>query len=100
MALHHNISGEQTTALMLVGGNDKVSTVTIANVHDDTACSVDLYIEKIATGRFYYFKGLVIPPFVSFKQDVSFNNSVSGFGFFVKLTKTASETPAVDIIIR
>ena len=85
---------------MLVGGNDKVSTVTIANVHDDTACSVDLYIEKITTGRFYYFKGLVIPPFVSFEQEVSFNNGVSGFGLFVKLTKTASETPAADIIIR
>ena len=71
----------------------------MANVHATLPCSVDLFVEKIDHGRFYYFKGLVLPANTSVNQGVSFNNNIGEFGLYIKLTKSASEVPAVDVIL-
>jgi len=32
-------------------------------------------------------------------EDIKFNNNVNQFGLYIKLTKSASETPTVDVVI-
>ena len=100
MARHHNISGEITQELLAPGGKQMVSYISFCNVHTDTTCSVDLYIEKRNTGKFYFMKKVELPVGVTLIYDeISFDNSVDGFGLYVKLTKSASETPTVDVIL-
>ena len=97
--LHHNITGELTQELIAAGNNAKIKSISLANVHGSNAVSVDLFIQKKLTGKYYFFKQLSIPADASFIYDVTFNNALDEFGLFIKLTKSASETPAVDVII-
>ena len=100
--LHHNFSGASgsiTKQLLAPGDRVKVRSISIANMQGTNACDVDLWIEKLATGKFYFFKQLNLPADTSFKYDTSFRNTAGEFGLYIKLTKTASETPAVDVII-
>ena len=104
MALHSNISGEVTQELLAVGGGINVTSVSLANVHASIACSVDLYIEKKLTGKFYIIKTVEIPigmTLVLDSNDISFSNKSNQFGLFIKLTKLGSGSgePAVDVII-
>ena len=43
---HHNISGELTQELLAAGDGVKVRSISLANIHASTTCTVDLYIEK------------------------------------------------------
>ena len=98
--LHHNISGEITKELLSAGDNINVSKISLVNTHVDTNCFVDLYIEKKLTGTFYLLKKVELPVRATLICDgVKFNNSTDEFGLYVKLTKSASETPEVDVII-
>ena len=49
--LHHNISGELTKELLAVGDSVNTSKISLTNIHVDTPCTVDLYIEKKLTGN-------------------------------------------------
>ena len=99
--LFHNISGELTKELLAAGDGIRVSQVSITNTNDDAKfCSLDLYIEKKLLGKFYLIKDLQLPIGASFIYDsVRFSNEQGEFGLFMKLTKGASETPTVDVII-
>mgnify|MGYP003152404432 FL=1 len=97
--VHHNISGELTQELLAAGDNAQVSSISLSNIHADTTCTVDLYIEKKLTGTFYIMKGISLPVGVTLSHNFSMNNSTDEFGLYIKLTKTASETPTVDVII-
>ena len=102
MASYHNISGEITQELLAVGDQVNVRSISLVNLHASTACTVDLYIEKQLTGRFYLIKKLTLPvgtTLVLEGNDVKFSNAVAQFGLYIKLTQGASETPAVDVII-
>jgi len=106
VARHFNITGassaaaELTRELLAVGDNINVSSISLVNVHADTKCSVDLYIEKKLTGKFYLLKGVSLPTGVTLFHDIkSFNNKAGEFGLYIKLTKSASETPSVDVIL-
>ena len=102
MANHHNISGELTKELLAAGDAYNVSSISLVNVHASTTCTVDLYIEKSLTGKFYMMKSMALPVGVTLileKGDLKFNNNSGQFGLFIKLTKGASETPVVDVII-
>tara|TARA_R110001606_G_C15064931_1_gene615258 strand:+ start:319 stop:630 length:312 start_codon:yes stop_codon:yes gene_type:complete len=102
MATHHNISGELTQELLAAGDGVNVASISLVNVHASATCTVDLYIEKKLTGKFYFIKGLSLPVGVTLlleKGDLKFNNNTNAFGLFIKLTKGASETPVVDVII-
>ena len=103
---NHNITGEITKELLASGDGINLSSISICNTHATLACTVDLYIEKKLTpgktydasfGRFYILKNTKIPAGVSLLHDFKLDNSK--FGLFIKLTKSASETPAVDVII-
>ena len=100
MAKHHNITGELTQKLLAAGDNSKISSISLTNINASTKCTVDLYIEKKLTGKFYLLKSVILPIGVTLFHDiVSFNNFSGEFGLFIKLTKSASETPAVDVIL-
>ena len=106
MVQYFNITGatsaaaELTRELLAVGGGVKMTKISLTNIHADTKCTVDVYIEKILTGRFYLLKGVELPVGVTLEyENPPFNNKTGGYGLYLKLTKSASETPSVDVII-
>ena len=100
MANFFNITTELTQELLAAGDNINVSKISLTNIHASLPCSVDLYIEKKFTGKFYLIKSIELPVGNTLiYDDMKFNNSESEFGLYIKLTKSASETPTVDVII-
>jgi len=107
VARHFNITGassaaaELTRELLAVGDNVSVSSISLANIHaSGTKCTVDLYIEKKLTGKFYLLKSVILPGGVTLLHDIkSFNNKAGEFGLYIKLTKSGSEIPSVDVIL-
>ena len=96
------LSGELTQELLAAGDEVNVTSVSLANIHASTTCTVDLYIAKKLTGKFYIIKSLQLPvgaTLILEGNDVKFSNRVGEFGLYIKLTKGASETPIVDVII-
>ena len=100
MARHFNITGELTQELLAAGSNTSVSKISLTNIEGTNKCTVDLYIEKKLTGNFYLLKGVELPIGATLiYDDIKFSNTTGEFGLYIKLTKSASETPAVDVII-
>ena len=98
--LHHNISGELTKELLAPGDSIRVSKISLTNTQKVSNCKVDLYIEKKLTGRFYLLKGVELPLGNTLMYDnVAFNNAADEFGLYIKLNKSATETPTVDVIL-
>ena len=87
-ALHHNISGELTQQLLQVGSNVNVSKITLTNIHSSTTCTVDLYIEKKLTGKYYLLKSMSLPVGVTFvyEDGVKFSTRTGQYSLFIKLT--------------
>ena len=87
--IRFNITGELTQQLLAAGNNIKASSISLTNVDPSHSSTVDLYIEKKLTGKFYLLKNVVIPVGVTLTHDiVSFNNKVDEFSLYIKLTKT------------
>jgi len=101
MAKHFNITGELTQELLAAGDDISISKTSLTNIEGTNACTVDLYIEKKLTGKFYLIKGVELPIGATLiYDDIAFSNSTGEFGLYIKLTKSASETPAVDVILQ
>ena len=101
MARHHNITGELTQELLAVGDNTSVSKISLTNIEGTNICTVDLYIEKKLVGKFYLLKGVELPIGTTLIYDnMKFSNNTGEFALYIKLTKSASETPAVDVILQ
>ena len=107
MAQYFNITGassaaaELTRELLSAGSGTKVSKIFFTNIHATHPCTVDLYIEKILTGKFYLLKGVELPVGATLEyENPEFNNNTGEFGLFLKLNKSASETPSVDVILQ
>jgi len=93
MPKHFNITGELTQELLAAGDNTNVSSISLTNVDPSYSSTVDLYIEKKFTGKFYLLKGISIPVGVTLLHDIKgFNNKGNGFGLYIKLTKAATFT--------
>ena len=93
MAKHFNITGELTQELLAPGDNVSVSSVSLTNVDPSHSSTVDLYIEKSLTGKFYLLKNVSIPVGVTLLHDIKgFNNKANEFGLYIKLTKAATFT--------
>ena len=106
MARHFNITGELTQELLAAGSNTNVSSVSLTNVDPSHSSTVDLYIEKQLTGKFYLLKNVSIPVGVTLLHDIKgFNNKTGEFGLYIKLTKTTLFTltgsidPAASVIV-
>ena len=97
-SVHYNITGELTQRLIAVNSNAKVSSIYLTNIEGTNTCTVDLYVEKKLNGKFYILKGAELPIGATLSHDIV--GVKSGFGLFIKLTKSASETPAVDVILQ
>ena len=100
MAQYFNISGELTQELLATSNNAKVSKISLVNTHATTMCTVDLYIEKKLTGKFYLLKGVELPIGATLIHNIAFSNATGEFGLYIKLNKSVSETPTVDVILR
>jgi len=91
MARRFNITGELTQELLAAGDNVNISSISLTNVDSSTTTvdsTVDLYIEKKLTGKFYLLKSIKIPYGVTLFHDIkSFNNKAGEFGLYIKLTK-------------
>ena len=95
-----NITGELTQELLASGGGVRANKIFLTNIEGTNACTVDLYIEKKLSGKFYLLKGVTLPVNAPLVYDLpTFSNQNQEFGLYIKLTKSASETPAVDVII-
>ena len=101
MARHFNITGELSQELLAAGDNANISSISLTNVNFNGTTLVDIYVEKKLTGKFYLLKKVKLPTGVTLIHDIkSFNNKADEFGLYIKLTKSASETPAVDVILQ
>ena len=101
MAKHFNITGELTQELLAAGDAISISKISLSNIEGTNYCTVDLYIEKKLTGTFYLMKGVELPIGATLVYEgVRFSNKTDEFGLYIKLTKSASETPAVDVILQ
>ena len=86
MAKHFNITGELTRELLAPGDNVNVSSVSLTNIDPSYSSTVDLYIEKKLTGKFYLLKQIKIPFGVTLTHDIkNFNNRANEFGLYIKL---------------
>lgn len=96
---HHNITGALTQELLAAGSNVNISSISLANIEGTNTCTVDLYVEKQLTGKFYLLKKVALPNGVTLIHDLIGLRDLDGeFGLFIKLT-AASGTPAVDVIL-
>ena len=93
MARHFNIAGELTQELLAPGSNTNVSKISLTNTQKVSKCKVDLYIEKVATGKFYLLKQVELPIGATLIYDnIKFSNASNGFGLYIKLTDGATFT--------
>ena len=95
---YNNLSGEGTPELLREGDNVSVSKISMANLHASNAVTVDLFIQKQNLGKFYLIKNVSIPALTSLIYDTTIDTKDGGFSLFINLTKSASETPIVDVI--
>ena len=101
MAKHFNITGELTQELLAAGDKTSIGKVAFTDIHDTTMCTVDLYMEKCGFGKFYILKGVELPIGTTLTHTIlSFSNGTGAFGLYIKLNKSAAETPAVDVILQ
>jgi hypothetical protein len=99
MAQHFNIIDQLTQELLAPGDGVRVNKISLVNTHASLLCTIDLYIEKALTGKFYLMKTVKLPVGVTLiYDDIKFSNNSGEFGLYIKLT-AASGTPAVDVII-
>ena len=97
MANYFNITSDLTQELLAAGSNENVSSISFTNVGTLT-CTVDLYIEKNFTGKFYFLKGVKIPVGTTLVyENPKFSNNTGEFGLYIKLNASDS---AVDVIIK
>tara|TARA_R100001460_G_scaffold42508_1_gene78620 strand:- start:882 stop:1187 length:306 start_codon:yes stop_codon:yes gene_type:complete len=100
MAQFFNISGESTQLLLAAGSSVDVNKISLTNIEGSNKCTVELYIEKKLTGKFYLIKDVELPIGTTLiYDDIKFSNTTDQFSLYIKLTKSASETPTVDVII-
>ena len=57
MAQYFNITGALTQELIAAGSNVNASSIWLTNIHASDAVTVDLYLEKKLTGKFYIAGG-------------------------------------------
>ena len=100
MASFVNISGETTQLLMSGLAVNSFGKISLANVHADTACTVDLFVSHPNQGDFYLLKKVQLPVGATLiYNDFNFREINGSFSLNIKLTKSASETPTVDVIL-
>tara|TARA_R100000322_G_scaffold160966_1_gene122738 strand:+ start:445 stop:735 length:291 start_codon:yes stop_codon:yes gene_type:complete len=94
MAKHHNISGALTQEVLAAGTRLKTKSIWIANTHASDAVTVDLYVEKSLSGKYYYMKSKSIAV-ASFLQLENIFIDTEEFGLYVKLNNSDSQVSII-----
>ena len=96
MALHYNISGNATQEVIAAGYNYNISSIWIANTHASDAVTVDLYVEKVLEGKFYYMKtkSIAVSSYLQI-ENININTSSGNFGLYIKLNNSDSEVSVI-----
>ena len=98
--LFHNISNELTKELLAPGDNVNLSKLSMVNTSSYLVVSVDLYIEKQSTGKFYFLKGVKLSVGSTLNYNLpDFSNRPGQYGLYMKLNASSTETPSVDVIL-
>ena len=101
--LQHNITTVLTQNLLAAGDNvNDVKYISIANVDASNTAKVDLFLNKGAN-NYYLLKNVEIPKettLVLTKDDnISFNNTSSGFSLRIQVDNGSTTAVPVDVII-
>ena len=101
--LQHNITTTLTQNLLAAGDNvNSVKYISIANVDASNTAKVDLFLNKGAN-NYYLLKNVEIPKettLVLTKDDnISFNNTSSGFSLRIQVDNGSTTAVPVDVII-
>jgi hypothetical protein len=98
MTKHYNITGNTTKEIFAAGSNISVSSIWIANVHASNAVTIDLFVEKKLTGKFYYLKGsnIGVSSYLQL-ENININGASEEFSLYIKLNNSDS---AVDVILK
>ncbi len=98
MAQYFNITGALTQELIAAGSAYRSSSIWLTNIHATDAVTVDLYLEKKLTGKFYLIKSKSIANAnYLLLENIAFNSRSGEFGLYIKLNAADS---AVDVIIK
>tara|TARA_R110000823_G_scaffold243678_1_gene367853 strand:- start:108 stop:428 length:321 start_codon:yes stop_codon:yes gene_type:complete len=102
--LQHNITTTLTQNLLSAG--DKVGdarSITLSNVDSTNDAFVDLFLNQ-GDNNYYILKNVLIPLgstlVLNEKDNISFNNSSSGFSLRIKVDDGNTTAVAVDVIIK
>ena len=98
MTKHYNITGNTTKEIFAAGSNINVSSIWITNTHASNAVTVDLFVEKKLTGKFYYLKGsnIGVSSYLQL-ENININGASEEFSLYIKLNNSDS---AVDVILK
>ena len=98
MASYFNITGALTQELIAAGSNANASSIWLTNIHASDAVTVDLYLEKKLTGKFYIAKAksIAVANYLLLEK-IGFSSKSGEFGLYIKLNASDS---AVDVIIK
>ena len=101
--LHNNVILEhiQTADKYVMSNGEELYIDISYDLYNHTnQDAIIMYPPKKLTGKFYILKSISLPVGVTLLHDFSFDNGTNQFGLYIKLTKTASETPSVDVILK
>ncbi len=102
--LQHNITTTLTKNLLEAGdGINNAKSITFSNVDSTNDAKVDLFLNK-GDDNFYILKNVLIPLGSTLvlgpEDNISFNNSTSGFSLRTQIDDGSTTAVAVDIIIK
>ena len=102
--LLHNITTTLTQDLLAAGdGISNAKSISIANVDSSNDAKVDLFLNK-KEENFYILKGVDIPNgntlILGPEDNITFNNSSTGFSLRIKVDNGSGAATAVDVIIK
>lgn len=102
--LLHNITTTLTQDLLTAGdGINNVKFITIANVDSSNDAKVDLFLNK-KEDNFYILKQVLIPQgntlILGPEDNITFNNSKSGFSLRIQVDNGSGVATDVDVIIK
>ena len=102
--LLHNITTTLTQDLLAAGdGINNAKSISIANVDSSNDAKVDLFLNR-KEENFYILKGVDIPNgntlILGPEDNITFNNSSTGFSLRIQVDNGSGAATAVDVIIK
>jgi len=102
--LLHNITTTLTQDLLSAGdGISNAKSISIANVDSSNDAEIDLFLNK-KEENFYILKDVPLPRgntlILGPEDNITFNNSSTGFSLRIKVDNGSGVAVAVDVIIK